>query len=140
MKTRKVLLALCLTMFTMSYAQNSGGTPVQNQPVEKPSVFKESTLSSKDVSDLYASVLKDVRYPKDAMEGNVQGTVILAFIVDEKGRGKNVIVEKSLSPSCDEAAVIALKKAFKKYRFAPQMKDKKPVPYKMKMPIKFLLN
>jgi TonB family protein len=50
-----------------------------------------------------------ILYPLDARRNNVQGRVILAFIVEKDGRISNIVVDKSVSPTIDAEAVRVLK-------------------------------
>jgi len=52
---------------------------------------------------------KNVHYPFDARKNNIQGTVILSFIVEKDGKVANVIVSRSVSQSIDDEAVRVLK-------------------------------
>ncbi|MBQ9310366.1 MAG: TonB family protein [Bacteroidales bacterium] len=46
-----------------------------------------------------------LRYPQDALDKGIQGQVQVSFIVDEKGKVKDVTVTRSLHPSLDAEAV-----------------------------------
>lgn len=54
---------------------------------------------------------QNIHYPLDARRNNIQGTVILSFIVEKDGRVAHVIVSKSVSQSLDDEAVRVLKKS-----------------------------
>ena len=48
---------------------------------------------------------ENIDYPKEAQENGETGTVILRFIVDDKGKVDDVTILKSISPSIDEEAL-----------------------------------
>lgn len=50
-------------------------------------------------------IASELRYPQDAMDQNIQGTVAVAYEVNDEGRVENIRVVKGLFPSCDEEAV-----------------------------------
>lgn len=50
-------------------------------------------------------IASQLRYPQDALEQNIQGTVAVAYEVNDEGRVENIRVVKGLFPSCDEEAV-----------------------------------
>ena len=47
----------------------------------------------------------ETQYPKEAMDENIQGTVMVEFIVDKEGNVTNVNVLKSAHPLLDAEAV-----------------------------------
>lgn len=52
-----------------------------------------------------------LRYPQDAVRDGVQGRVLLDFVVDEKGKVKDVQVLKGISPELDEEAVRVIRES-----------------------------
>ena len=63
-------------------------------------------------------------YPDLAMKANIQGTVILEAIVDEKGEVQNVKVLRSI-PLLDRAAITAVQQ----WRYSPVILNGQPVPF-----------
>jgi TonB family protein len=59
------------------------------------------------------------KYPDDAREKQITGSVVLTLTVDHDGNPQNIAVKKSLYPSMDQAAI----EAARKMRFEPAMKD-----------------
>ena len=51
---------------------------------------------------------RNINYPDDARQNNVQGRVILSFVVEKNGKVTEVKVSKSVSPSIDAEAVRVL--------------------------------
>lgn len=58
---------------------------------------------------LNAYMKENTRYPSNAVEARVQGTVLLEFVVEKDGSISNVRVVSSLFPSCDEEAIRVIK-------------------------------
>lgn len=50
-------------------------------------------------------IKKNIRYPKEAIQNNIQGRVICEFIVEKDGTLSNIKIVKSLSPECDKEAI-----------------------------------
>lgn len=76
------------------------------------------------------------RYPADAVRDNIQGRVIVLFIVETDGRVSNVRVEQSLYPSLDAVAIRVVKDM---PIWTPGKKYGYPVRVPMKVAINFRL-
>lgn len=84
---------------------------------------------------LIAFMNKTVKYPQIAVEQELQGTVYLRFVVEKDGSIGEVRVTKSLSKECDQAAIVALKKA---PRFSPAKNERgEPVRVWFNFPVRF---
>lgn len=55
-------------------------------------------------------VKKNLKYPKSAKKAGVKGTVILQFMIDDKGRPTNILISKSLGYGCDQEAIRLIRK------------------------------
>ena len=64
---------------------------------------------------------------------NVQGTVLLEVVIDEKGLVSNIRIARSLDPALDQSA----KEAVGQWRFKPAMKDGKPVAVETRIEVTF---
>ncbi|MES2431932.1 MAG: TonB family protein [Bacteroidota bacterium] len=51
-----------------------------------------------------------VRFPKEAADNNISGTVIVIFDIDSTCNKVNIRIEKSLGYGCDEEALRAISK------------------------------
>lgn len=74
-------------------------------------------------------------YSEEARKAKFQGTVLLAIVVDEDGRTRNIRVVRSLGMGLDEKAI----EAVSKWRFRPGYKDGKPVPVQANVEVNFRL-
>ncbi len=54
---------------------------------------------------LYQFLQTELQYPKEARDQNIQGTVLVEFIIDKEGNVTNVNVLKSAHPLLDAEAV-----------------------------------
>ena len=78
-----------------------------------------------------------VNYPERARKRGVQGSVIVEFIVNEKGRAEQISVVRGIGHGCDGAAKNAVKRA----KFKPgKDSNGEPVAVIMRLPISFRLN
>jgi len=68
---------------------------------------------------------RSFRYPDDAVNNEIQGTVIISMIVDEKGNASDYAVFKSVAPSLDQEALRVVSSF--EHRFVPAEKDGKKV-------------
>ena len=80
--------------------------------------------------------LKKVNYPDAAARAQLEGDVVVRFVVDEEGRPSDVEVMSGIGAGCDEEAVRAVRAA----RFVPGIRDGKPVKVKMTLVIPFRRN
>lgn len=85
-------------------------------------------------SALLQFISQNLVYPVIAQEQEIQGSVILEFVVEKDGSIGDVKVIKSLSKECDQAAIDVVRKL---PRFTPAKKQGKPVAVKFRLPIRF---
>lgn len=76
-----------------------------------------------------------IQYPEEAIAQNIQGRLILDFIVEPDGTPSNIRVLQSLHPLCDSSAVAALEKT----HFVPGQQDGETVRVRMRLPVRFKL-
>lgn len=85
-------------------------------------------------SALLQFISQNLVYPVIAQEQEIQGSVILEFVVEKDGSIGDVKVIKSLSKECDQAAIDVVRKL---PRFTPARKRGKPVAVMFRLPIRF---
>lgn len=81
------------------------------------------------------SIMSQVRYPAECKEANVEGRVVVRFIVNEKGKAEDAEIIRGIGNGCDEEALRVIKNA----AFKPGMQRGKPVRVQMSLPIIFQL-
>jgi len=74
-----------------------------------------------------------IRYPQAAIDQGIQGQLVLRFVVEPDGRTTDIVVEKSLHPLCDSAAVRALREV----AFRPGRQDGEATRVRMRLPVRF---
>jgi TonB family protein len=75
----------------------------------------------------------DPEFSAEAKKQGFNGTVLVNFILDERGLPQNVRVLRGVGMGLDEKAVAAVKQ----YKFKPAMEDGKPVPMMLNVEINF---
>jgi TonB family protein len=72
-------------------------------------------------------------YPAELRKAKIEGSVTLAFLLNESGRVEDARVENSSRPEFEKPALDAIRR----WRFRPGMKSGQPVRTYMRIPIKF---
>jgi protein TonB len=115
------------------HADPDAGT-VDTNKIFKP-VDQEPTFPG-GMAKLYQYILKNVKYPKEALENKVQGKVLVGFVIEKDGTLIDINVEKSLSPETDAEALRLIKNCPK---WRPGALNGKPVRVRYIIPINFEL-
>lgn len=82
-----------------------------------------------------ASLNKHITYPEMARRAQIEGRVIVEFIIDKEGNVNNPKIIRGIGGGCDEVALSAVQKV----KFKPGMQRGKPVLVRYSMPINFTL-
>ena len=111
---------------------------IVGNPAETPVTFAEQMpqFIGGD-KELMGYLSKNIKYPVIAQENNVQGTVILRFVVGKDGNVKDVTILRSLDSSCDKEAVRVVKSM---PQWIPGRQNGTPVAVYYTLPVKFKLN
>lgn len=135
------LLALIVSAFgfapTLNYSARAEGqglidslkqTKTDSLPYDTPATF------GKEPNDAVRYVAEHLRYPENMSNRGIQGIIHIGFTIDEEGFTTNIIVLKGVHPELNAEAVRVVKEM---PRWQPALKNGKPVPCKMVMPIGF---
>ena len=79
---------------------------------------------------------QNLRYPLEAQRANIQGRVIVGFVVTNIGRIADVQVQQSVGGGCDEEAVRVIKGM---PDWTPGMLNGKPVNVRTSLPVSFTI-
>jgi len=107
---RSVLLYILIAMGAVAYAENAA-VDTKPLPIRTP----------------------QPEYPAELRAQSVEGTVVLAVSIDERGEVASCEVTKSTDKRFEAAAV----EAVRKWKFNPATKNKTPVSCKVTLPIRF---
>ena len=115
--------------------QSAGGTsvPKEEEVVDNALVEVQAQYPGGEAA-LLAFINKNIIYPQIALEQELQGKVILRFQVKADGSVGDIVIQKSLSRECDQAAKDVVKKL---KRFIPAKQQGRPVPVWFTLPISF---
>ncbi|MEX8547780.1 MAG: TonB family protein [Mucilaginibacter sp.] len=80
---------------------------------------------------------KSIHYPKEAKDKNIQGRVIISFIVEKDGKLTNLKVLRDIGGGCGPEAVRVLEES---PNWNPGLQNSKPVRVSFTMPVNFSLN
>ena len=86
--------------------------------------------------DFSAYLAKNMKYPAVAQENNIQGRVIVKFVVNPDGSISDVTVVRGIGGGCDEEAKRVVQAAPK---WKPGKQNGKAVPVYFTLPITFNL-
>lgn len=114
------------------------------QPIEETIVPDDSIYNIVEVMAEYpggfekmAEFLgKNIVYPEEAKEKNIQGTVLVSFVVEKNGKITDAKVVRSIGGGCDEEALRVVN-AMPKWK--PGKQNGKNVRVQFALPIKFKL-
>ena len=81
-------------------------------------------------------IKENLEYPKQAQLSNIQGTVVLCFVVEPSGLVTNIGVAKAVGGGCDQEAIRVLQMI----KWYPAKKNDKLVRAQMTFPFYFILN
>lgn len=74
-----------------------------------------------------------IRYPLKALKANVEGKVVVQFVVNKEGKVEDPVVIRGIGAGCDEEAIRVIKQA----RFIPGKQRGIPVSVRFAIPIYF---
>lgn len=119
----------------------AGDGPKQAAVVEDTKVYDFTSLEKNPeypggIEKFYEYVSKAVKYPQMAQDANIQGKVLLSFVVEKDGSLTDIRVDRKLGGGTDEEAVRVLKASRK---WIPGVQNGKRVRVKYNIPISFTL-
>lgn len=88
-------------------------------------------------SALVKYIASNLKYPKDAAEKNIQGKVILEFVIGEDGTITNIEILKSAHPSLDAEAIRVISSMPK---WIPAKREGYEIAEKYCLPVTFVIN
>ena len=106
---------------------------------EKDSIYNKTEVMPEFPGGMEAMtkyLSENLKYPEQAKEKNIQGRVLVSFIVEKSGSISNVKVVKGIGGGCDEEALRVIK-AMPKWK--PGMQNGKKVRVNFAIPISFKL-
>lgn len=109
--------------------------PIEDAPIVRFAEKMPEFIGGPDA--LYAFLQKNLEYPQSARDNNIEGTVLIEFVVERNGSVSNAKVIVPLFPACDQEAIRVVQ-MLPKWKPGEQMG--KPVRVYFNLPIKFTFN
>ena len=137
---RIVTLFTTLFLFSLLKAQTAPPPPAKTvMTVDVDSTFAKVEIESEFPGGAAAwgtYLSQNLHYPKKAIRKNIQGTVVVQFIVGKDGKVSDVLVIRSVDPLLDEEAMRLIKNS---PNWTPAVQHGKTVKSYKKQPIVFML-
>lgn len=137
MKTRKnvsLKVALMMLVLLFSFMTSTAQTKKNNMLYDVVEVMPQ--FPGGQIAMLQY-IMKNIKYPEQAMKEGIQGRVTVSFIVEKDGRVSNVRLLRSVQSSLDKEAVRVVKSMPK---WTPGKHNGKPVRVRFNIPVMFKLN
>lgn len=93
-------------------------------------MYQQGTFALQDF------IKQNLEYPRQAQLSNIQGTVVVRFVVEPSGLPTNIGIEKSVGGGCDQEAL----RIVQMIKWYPAKNDETLVRAQMTYPIYFVLN
>ena len=109
--------------------------PDEEDEIDEPEIF-EIVEQMPELIGGIGGLQAKARYPEIARRANVEGRVIVQFIVDENGNVSEPTILRGIGGGCDQEAIRVITEHAK---FIPGRQRGRPVSVKMSLPIIFKL-
>ena len=133
MNPKYILLITCCTLFFSTFAQHNINHP---DTVINGHIYTYVQRMPKPKFNMASYLSKNLQYPDEARKNNIQGRVIIRFIVATNGSIDSVTILKGIGGGCDEEAARVISHMPK---WRPGKKDGKKVEVYFTQPINFKL-
>lgn len=117
---------------SMNYQEVKGFVDAESDSIE----LDQYPMYPNGLQGLTQDILKHVKYPEKARKNNIQGIVLVGYIIEKNGYISNITVLKSVSKELDEEAIRVVKKFSRWY---PAIDRNLPVRVQFKQPFSFKL-
>jgi protein TonB len=124
-------------------SQSAKSTPVPVYYMYENGIYTETKLDKEPSviggkEAMGKALLSGLTYPPKAREARIQGTVLIAIVVDASGRMEEAKIRQGIGGGCDEEALRAVKRVGA-LGFEPAIKNGQAVKVKYDMPVLFSL-
>ncbi|MFK7981976.1 MAG: TonB family protein [Saprospiraceae bacterium] len=137
----KILTALSIFLFvTFACTQENSPSELTDKAQTEREIFTivEDQPSYKGGMDaFYKYVMGEIRYPLQARNAGVEGTVQVQFVIERNGAVSNATIKNSIGTECDKEAIRVIENA---PDFIAGSQRGRTVSTTMVMPLRFKLN
>jgi TonB family protein len=116
---------------SLSYSEDFDGTDPVYLSVDKIPEYKDG------LKEMYKYMGMNIKYPANARENGIEGTVYTGFVVEPNGKFSNIQLKRGISPDCNAEALRIVKLLSGQWRGGMHRGQKVRVAYTL--PIKFKL-
>ena len=131
---KKILFPIIISMAFLFAVADAVAQDTKDADPRYLLLDEHPTFKGGSPNDFALWVAKNVKYPKYAKEAGIEGTVLVHFVIDKKGKISEAHVHQGVHPVLDEEAVRVILKSPK---WKPGKKDGKPVKVSYTMPVMF---
>ncbi len=145
---RFIAISFLLTSVQIATAQTADADTTIYQVAEEAPRFPaceklDTTVAFKDQcarTQLLAFMSRNIFYPLDARDKNIEGTVVISFVVEKDGRLTNAKILKDIGSGCGiEALRVVQLMIDEDVRWVPGKNKGKPVRTLFNLPVRFRL-
>lgn len=135
---KKVLFALLVfgNLSAFSQVDKMPTDTASLNPKAKPEFIEEMPKYPGGDEALFRLISENLQYPEKAKEADIQGRVVVSFVIEKTGSVTEIKVVQGIGGGCDEEAV-RLASLMKDW--APGHQNYKPVRVRMNLPMAFKL-
>ena len=131
---KKILFPIIISMAFLFAGADAVAQDTKDADPRYLLLDEHPTFKGGSPNDFALWVAKNVKYPKYAKEAGIEGTVLVHFVIDKKGKISEAHVHQGVHPVLDEEAVRVILKSPK---WKPGKTDGKPVKVSYTMPVMF---
>lgn len=102
-------------------------------------VFSDEEKAACSQRKLLEYVYKNVKYPADARENEITGTVVTEFVIGKDGKMRDAKILREVGGGCSEAVLKAFSKMSEEIVWIPAIDKGVAVNLKYTLPVKFAL-
>jgi TonB family protein len=137
MKKLSIIFSLLLAVTAVNFSFAQSNTPATAQPA-KTVLTKADQMPSfpGGEEELNRFLTANIKYPQEALDKKIEGTVYVTFVVDENGIISGVKMSRRMAFGMDQEAMRVVKMM---PNWIPGQQDGKPVAVQYTLPIKFTL-
>ncbi|EMR01561.1 energy transducer TonB [Cesiribacter andamanensis] len=137
MKKTVLLLALFLLSCMPAWAQQEQVDTLARFTGQVFEIVEKAAEPKGGMDAFYTFIGKNLDYPLPAFKERIQGTVYLRFIIDEKGKARDLEVYKGTHPVLDAEALRVVQLFNDQVGWKPARNKGKAVAMQRMIPIKF---
>lgn len=140
----KTLLFLWAVLYLSIPVRSEHSMPCHEQPEDtilKDSVNFQPVLSTQNIiqpdfsySNVKNYIFNHLSYPGEALNADIQGTVIVSFIITKEGKADSIAIIQTVHPLLDNEAIRLIKNM---PQWEPVFHSGKPIQLSYKVPVIF---